>query len=72
MASGENQEIGGGVLKDLVEKARHTFNTDTTSSFCGIYDNKQGQGVFDEEEIRCRVWAVDNGESVPYASESAR
>ena len=71
MASRENQEIGGGVLKDLVEKARHTVNTDTTSAFRGICDDKQGQGIFNEKGIGCWVWVVDNGKSIPYASESA-
>ena len=55
VASGENQEIDGGVLEDLVEKPRYTFDTGTTSivMFRRIYDDKQGRGVFDGEEIRC-------------------
>jgi hypothetical protein len=55
----ENQEIHGGVLEDLVENARHTANTGETSSmtFRGIYNDKQGQGVFDEEGIGC--WGMD-------------
>ena len=55
VASGENQEIDGGVLENLVEKPRHTANMGTTSVmiFHGIYDDEQGQGVFDEEEIKC-------------------
>ena len=59
MASRENQEIGGGVLKDLVEKARHTVDTDMTSAFRGIYDDKQGQDVLDEEEIK--YWDMGGG-----------
>ena len=57
------QEIYGGILEDLVEKSRHTVNTGTTSivMFRGIYDDEQGQGVFDEEERRYWVWAVDDG-----------
>ena len=74
MASEENQEIDGGILKDLVEKAWNTVNTGMTSivMFRRIYDDKQGQGVFNEEVIKCcGVWAVDDGKSIPYASESA-
>ena len=61
MASGENQEIDGGVLEDLVEKPRHTVNTDMTAimMFRGIYNDKQGQGVFNGEGIRC--WGMDSG-----------
>ena len=46
-------------MKDLVEKARHTVNTDTTSAFRGIYDDKQGQDVLDEEEIK--YWDMGGG-----------
>ena len=61
VTSGENQEIDGGVLEDLVEKPRRTVNTGTTSTgmFRGIYDDKQGQGVFNEEEVRC--WGMGGG-----------
>ena len=53
VASGENQEICGGVLEDLVEKARHTANTGKTSitTYCGIRNDEQGQDVFDEEVV---------------------
>ena len=56
VASSENQEICGGVLADLLEKVRDTATTDKTSitTFQGIYDDNQGQGVFDGEGIRCR------------------
>ena len=57
VASRENQEIRGGIMEDLVKKARRTINTGMASSmtFRGICDNKQGQGIFDEEGItRCR------------------
>ena len=60
VASGEDQEICGGVLADFVEKARDTATTGKISmAFRGIYDDKQGQGVFDEEGIRCR--GMDGG-----------
>ena len=60
VASGEDQEICGGVLTDLLEKARHTATTGKISmTFRRIYDDKQGQGVFDEEGIRCR--GMDGG-----------
>ena len=41
VACGENQEICGRVLADLIEKAGYTANTCRTSSmtFRGIYDN---------------------------------
>ena len=56
----ENQEICGGVLADLFEKARHTANTGKISmTFRGIYDSKQGQGVFNPEEVGCR--GIDSG-----------
>ena len=53
VASSENQEIHGGVLEDLVKKARHTTNTGETSfvTFCGIHDDKQSRGVFDREGV---------------------
>ena len=53
MTGRENHEIHGGVLEDLVDKARHTTNTGKTSSttFRGIDDDKQGQSVFDGEGI---------------------
>ena len=72
-ASGENQEICGGVLKDVVEKPWRTVNTGTTTivTFRGIYNGKQGQEIFNEEGLDVGVWAVDDGGSVPYASESA-
>ena len=56
VASTENQEICGGVLTDLLEKVRDTATTDEISitAFQGIYDDKQCQGVFDNERIRCR------------------
>ena len=49
----ENQEVRGSVLADLVEKARDTTNTGKTSitTFHGIYDDKQGQGVCGENGI---------------------
>ena len=61
MASGENQEIDSGVLEDLVEKPRHTVNTGGTSimMFRRIYDDEQGQCIFDEEGIRC--WGMGGG-----------
>ena len=62
VASKENQEIPSGVLKDLVEKARHTPHTGKTSimTFCGIHDDKQGRGVFNEKGIR--YWGVCSGQ----------
>ena len=56
VAGGENQEIHGGVLADLDEETRRTTNSGKTSivTFCGIYDNKQRQGVFDAEDIGYR------------------
>ena len=52
---GKNQEIRGGVLEDLAEKARHTTNTGKTSrvKFRGIYDDNQGHDVFGVEGIGC-------------------
>ena len=62
VAGEENQEIDGGVMEDLVEKARRTVNTGMTSivTFRGKYDDKQGQGVFNEEEIGC--WGMGGGQ----------
>ena len=56
VAGREKQEIRGGVLENLVEKARRTTNTGKTSTmtFRRIHDDKQGQGIFDEEGIECR------------------
>ena len=56
MASRDNQEIGGGVLADLVEKARHTADTGKTPTtmFRGIHNDEQDQCVLDEEGIRSR------------------
>lgn len=55
VAGRENQEIGGGVLADSVEKARHTTNAVKSSiASRGIYDDKQDQGVFYTEGIGCR------------------
>ena len=54
MAGREKQEIYGGVLEDLVEKARHITNTGKTITFSGIYDEEQGQGIFYTEGIGCR------------------
>ena len=72
VASRENQEICGGVLTDLVEKARYTTNRGKTSSttFRGIYDDKQGQGIFEAERADVGGWTVENRMNVPYASES--
>ena len=57
VAGKENHEIRGGVLEDLVEKVRYTTNTGKTSivTFHGIYDDEQGQGVFDREGVECWV-----------------
>ena len=51
--SRDNQEICGSVSADLVKKAWHTANTNRTSTmtFRGIYNNKQGQDVFDAKGI---------------------
>ena len=55
VASGEDQEIRGGVLADLLEKARDAATMGKISvTFRGIYDDKHGQAVFDEEGIRWR------------------
>ena len=56
MAGRENQEIRGGVFEYLLKKARHTTNIGETSfvTFCGIYNDKQSQGVFDGEGIGCQ------------------
>ena len=56
VASSENQEICGGVLEDLAEKARYTTDTGRTSmAFRGIHDDQQRRGVFDDEGIWC-LW----------------
>ena len=70
----ENQEIHGGVLADLVEKAWHTANTGKASIvvFRVIYDDKQGQGIFDEEGLDPGGWAVESKKNLPYTSESTR
>ena len=43
MASRDDQEICGGVLKDLVKMARHTTKLGMTSIFRGIYNDEQCQ-----------------------------
>ena len=42
-------------MADLVKKARHATNTGRTlvMTFRGVYDDKQGQGVFDAEGNVC-------------------
>ena len=61
VASRQNQEIHRGILADLAKKARRATNTGKTPTvtFRGIYNDKQGQGVFDTEGIGCLV--MDGG-----------
>ena len=51
VACGENQEICGRVLADLLEKARYTTMGKTFITVRGIYDERQGQG--DKKFGRC-------------------
>ena len=55
VASGQDQEIHGGVLEYLVKNVRRTTNTGKTSTMTsrGRYNYKQSQGVFDAEVIGC-------------------
>jgi hypothetical protein len=73
VASKNYQEIHGGALNDIIQKARHTAGT--RRMFRRIHDNEEGRGVFNEEGLMGKglvvaVWIPSDGKDVPYTSES--